>query len=338
VGFEDRVDACEGWMPVGLCELFDVECVDGEWACPYLSLPAEDDCVRLIDMNCDGVIDCGCDEGDIAAMPCTGTDPDGFYFECGTEVCRGDVFVCEPPAEYHYESEYCLDDSMACGEYGMWTCAQDPGTSRYAFVCESAGEPVGGIETCNDGYFVDDDCDGLVDGDDVESCPLGAGIGWSCVATEGGARCLEVESGTWLCLAPLRLTLELPEGLPPDALRQLRVQASYDNVYSDFCGEAVETGGTGMFPNSVTFEVSCSLHDDLELPITQGFVTYAQQVLFWIGAEVMDTAGMSVPPAAGSYWAVETWVTLPDGGDTTLLDPDARVEIVCEFSPPVGYD
>jgi hypothetical protein len=166
---------------------------------PYVHVEAFERCDDTLDNNCDGLTDG--EDGDTCPSQCTDADGDGYLdVACGGSDCDDSDFGTHPGA-----GEHCSDgrDNNCDGDVDEDDLACPPG-------CEDADadgyrdhacggsdcddtDPTkhpGAGEHCYDG--LDNDCNGLIDGDDAGGCPSGCvdadGDGYFDVAC-GGSDC-----------------------------------------------------------------------------------------------------------------------------------------------------
>jgi hypothetical protein len=173
----------DGYSPQGgNCGLID--CDDTN---PQVNPGEEENCENGIDDNCDGLID----GEDPACIICTDNDGDGYAVEgglCGLVDCDDENYFVNPGAE-----EVCdngIDDNcndLADGDDPACLICTDNDGDGYAVE----GGDCGSVDCDDNDYFVnpgvrevcdngiDDNCNGLVDGDDSQC--LGTNvivIGW----------------------------------------------------------------------------------------------------------------------------------------------------------------
>ncbi len=336
-----RDAACDGWLHTGFCESIDVECIDGEWSCPSFRLPEEDNCVSFEDSNCDEEIDCLCTRGHVLSEPC-GEDP---WTDCGTAICDGDEFVCRVPPYELDPTQPCR--GTPCG-IGQWECIffpdEEPNTGHFSFDCVNV-EPA--RESCNNfGDPHDEDCDGLSNGADEESCPLGGNIGWDCSVANEDVGCTELntpEGRAWLCPAPLRarFSLDGPFDLTDDVIERIGPHVTCGNCYSELCPnpevEMVQQESAGAW--EITAILSCDLgalgdRTPWGRRVDTGVICLEDAITLhtWVVVRGRTETG------AGHYLPVTMTIPLPSHGrfEPWLLEPDEtgnqiHLEVECGF-------
>lgn len=135
----DASQSCGDTVDVGICHLGTSTCSEGSWGeCMDVSYPQERNCASTQDNNCDGVSDEL--ETDYCVCTLTQTRLCGSHPEDGVGICHS----------------------------GLEGCTLGPGntTSDWSGSCEDSVGP--STEICSGGE--DEDCDGLVDAEDIEDC------------------------------------------------------------------------------------------------------------------------------------------------------------------------
>jgi len=267
-------EACPSWDENnGLCQLDGVRpvCRDDELECPAWLEEGADDCDLFLDTNCDGAItDCGCNPGVVCGAcqeaECVGMTTRCEYVDPETFDYDGDLAVGEPCSPPHLES---------CR--GAIACHSEPEN----LFCEYT---VGGPEICDDGDEIDEDCDGLVDGEehgcevleavDTDcprlrlSVPMASGdpIPTPCTMAYATGRCVvglppgEEGSGS---TAPISVVLDLPPGVTVEHVSNSCCTCSIAVVSRPGSGAtlAIDTSGWHLFTEVVgELEIRLNLH------------------------------------------------------------------------------
>jgi hypothetical protein len=192
----------------GVCGVGQGTCRQGQVACDDVAAPADEICDGL-DNNCNGQVDEGLGTVPCGVGVCARALPacvDGAPVVCeplvgvAAEICNGldddcDGIIDENPAD---EGAPCNAGQGACAVAGVQRCVDGAPTC-------AADLPEPQDERCNQ---IDDDCDGLVDEETIESfaaCSVGVGVCqrdafFTCEA--GVARCPAVAgnpTGNELC-------------------------------------------------------------------------------------------------------------------------------------------
>jgi len=181
----------------GRCAVGTTVCTGGALVCVRNQNPIAEICNGLDD-DCDGTVD----EGNPGGGATCSTGQAGIC-ATGTTVCSGGTITCvrnnTPTAElcnglddncngtvdetFPLKGSSCTSGVGACMRTGTWVC----NAGGTALVCSATpGTPT--AETCNN---IDDNCDGVIDGN-IRSCYTGA------AGTAGVGRC---RSGTQTCTA-----------------------------------------------------------------------------------------------------------------------------------------
>jgi hypothetical protein len=246
-------DADPALIGIGICRAGEWLCVNGGFgACQGQVLPGgieQCDGARL-DENCNGVAneDCECVAGQ--TRPC---GEDRGVCEAGIQECRGGLWAQECQGQVGPSGEVCdgLDNdcdgatdegprgeslTIECysgpdGTHGVGTCREGVRVclnGQFNPLC--IGERVPGQELCNG---LDNDCDGLVDFDDVNDCQCVPGSRRDCGDAPNQGECVQ---GSELCSDNFRWSGNCEgELLPPE-----NPEVACDSLDNDCDGEIDE--------------------------------------------------------------------------------------------------